>query len=72
MSNADLVTGADVPPPRGETAEEKDLRLAREAEMITEARVSVAAGRVVSFEAVSAWIDSLGTDDELAPPESGR
>jgi hypothetical protein len=36
--------------------------------MIAEARASVAAGRVVSFEAVSAWIDSLSTDDELPPP----
>jgi hypothetical protein len=62
--NADLVTGADFPPPRDETAEEKDLRLARETEMIAAARASVAAGRVVSFDAVSAWIDSPGTDHE--------
>jgi predicted transcriptional regulator len=72
MSNVDLVTGADFPPPRGETVEEKSLRLAREAEMIAEARAAVAAGRVVSFEAVSAWIDSLGTEDELPLPQSGR
>jgi predicted transcriptional regulator len=39
--------------------------------MIAEARASVAAGRVVSFEAVSAWIDSLGTDHELPLPQSG-
>jgi len=29
MPDVDLVTGADCPPPRGETAEEKDLRLAK-------------------------------------------
>jgi predicted transcriptional regulator len=72
MSNVDLVTGADFPSPRGETAAEKDLRLAREAEMIAEARASVAAGRVVSFEAVSAWIDSLDTDHEPSRPQSRR
>ena len=72
MSNVDFMTGADFPTPRSETAEEKAERIAREAVMIAEARASVAAGRVVSFEAVSAWIDSLGTDHELPVPQSGR
>jgi predicted transcriptional regulator len=53
-------------------AEARRLRLAREAEMIAEARADAAAGRVVSEAAVDAWIDSLGTDHELPPPRSGR
>ena len=72
MSDVYSVTGDGFPAPRDETAEEKAERIAREAVMIAEARASVAAGRVVSFEAVSAWIDSLGTDHELPVPQSGR
>ncbi len=72
MSDIDFMTGADFPAPRDETAEEKAARIAREAVMIAEARASVAAGRVVSLEAVSAWVDSLGTDHELPVPQSGR
>ena len=72
MSDVGFMTGAAFPPPRDETAAEKELRLAREAELIAEARASVAVGRVVPFEAVSAWIDSLGTDHELPVPQSGR
>ena len=71
MSDVDFMTGAGFPVPGDETAEEKAERIAREAVMIAEARASVAAGRVVSFEAVSAWIDSLGTDHELPPPHLG-
>ena len=72
MANLGFMPSADFPAPRDETAEAKQQRLAREAEMIAEARASVAAGRVVSFEAVSAWIDSLGTDHELPLPQSDR
>ena len=72
ISDVEFVTGAGFPAPRDETAEEKAERIAREAVMITEARASVAAGRVVSLEAVTAWVDSLGTDHELPVPQSGR
>jgi hypothetical protein len=72
MPSLGFTTGADYPTPRDKTAEAKAQRIAREAEMIAEARASVAAGRVVSLEAVSAWIDSLGTDHELPLPQSGR
>jgi predicted transcriptional regulator len=58
--------------PRPETETERQRRIAWEAERIAEARASVASGRVVSSEAVDAWIDSLGTDHELPPPRSGR
>jgi predicted transcriptional regulator len=72
MPTYGVMTEADPSAPRKETAEEREQRIAREAEMIAEARASVAAGRVVSLEAVSAWIDSLGTDHELPLPQSGR
>ena len=72
MPTLGLPADADLPAPRKETAKEREQRIAREAEMIAEARASVAAGRTVSLEAVSAWIDSLGTDHELPLPQSGR
>jgi predicted transcriptional regulator len=57
---------------RRETEVARQRRLGREAEMIAEARVSAAAGRVVSSDAVDAWIDSLDTDRERPAPHSGR
>jgi hypothetical protein len=73
VGRADLesLPSADFPASRDETAEEKAQRLAREAEMIAQARASVAAGRVVSLEAVTAWVDSWDTDNELPPPHLG-
>jgi len=44
--------------------------LLAECQEIEQARASARAGRVVSMEAVDAWIDSLGTDHELPPPRS--
>jgi hypothetical protein len=72
MSDVGFMTGAPFPPPRDETAAEQESRLAREAEMIAEARASVAAGRTVSLEAVTAWVDSWDTDNELPPPHLSR
>jgi predicted transcriptional regulator len=40
--------------------------------MIAEARASAAAGRVVSLEAVEAWVDSWDTDHEMPMPRSAR
>jgi len=57
---------------RPETEVARQRRLVREAEMIAEARASAAAGRVVSSDAVDAWIDSLDTDREQPAPRSGR
>ncbi len=37
-----------------------------------QAMESVAQGRVVSGEAVHAWLQSWGTDKELAPPEMNK
>ena len=54
-----------------EGEEERRRRIAWEAEGIARARASVAAGRVISSEAVDAWIDSLGTDHELPLPKPG-
>lgn len=60
------------PHDRPETAEAQRFRLAREVEMIAEARASAAAGRVVSLEAVEAWVDSWDTDHEMPMPRSAR
>jgi predicted transcriptional regulator len=70
MSTLGLTTGADQTASRQQTA--KAQRLAQEAEMIAAASASVAAGRTVSLEAVTAWADSWDTDHELPPPHSGR
>jgi predicted transcriptional regulator len=48
-----------------ETEAERQARLAREAEMIAEARDDVAAGRLVDAAEVSAWVDSLRTANKL-------
>lgn len=60
--------------PQSDPSEDAALRrrLAREAAMIDQALASAAAGRVVSEDAVDAWIDSLGTKRELPPPRSGH
>jgi hypothetical protein len=57
-------------PESGETPEVRRRRLAKQAEMITEARAQVVAGQTVSLEAVEAWIEGLGTDHELPVPQS--
>jgi hypothetical protein len=51
-----------------ESATGRQERLEREAAMIAEARADVAAGLVVDGAAVEAWIDSIGTDEELPVP----
>ena len=53
---------------RPETDAERKRRLAREAEMIAEARAELDAGLYVDPAEVDAWIDSLGTGHELPPP----
>lgn len=58
--------------PCPETDAGRQSRLAWEAERIAEARADVAAGRLVGSAKVKAWIDSIGTDNELPVPYSGR
>lgn len=53
-----------------DSADARQQRRAREAEMIAEARADVAAGRVVSLDDVEAWVESWGTDHELPPPST--
>lgn len=55
-----------------ETEAERLARVAWEADKIAEARDDVAAGRLVASAKVKAWIDSIGTDNELSVPYSGR
>lgn len=58
--------------PSSETEAGWKSRLAWEAERIAEARADVAAGQLVSSAKVRAWIDSIGTENELPVPYSGR
>jgi|GEM_PF-841498 len=39
---------------------------------IEEAEADIAAGRVVSHQAVMRWVRSWGTENELPPPECGE
>ena len=52
-----------------ETNKERRMRLAYEARLIAEGEADAAAGRVLQGEAVSAWLESLGTDHELPRPQ---
>ena len=54
----------DTAPARDEAELERELRL------VEEARADVRAGRLVPFEAVQDWIESIGTDHELPPPRA--
>lgn len=45
---------------------------AEEARAIAEAEADIAAGRVISHEAVSRWLQSWGTQNELPPPKCGE
>jgi predicted transcriptional regulator len=57
---------------RRESATEKRRRLAREAEMIAEARAELQAGLFVDGDEVEAWLDSIGTGHELPMPPVRR
>ncbi|HEY1932381.1 MAG TPA: hypothetical protein VGG99_10245 [Acetobacteraceae bacterium] len=62
-------------PKRSEPVEgevERTARLAREAELIAEADADVAAGRVVDFAEVEAWVESWGKPNELPRPRPRR
>ncbi len=45
---------------------------AEEARAMAEAEADIAAGRVISHEAVSRWLRSWGTPNELPPPKCGE
>ena len=60
------------PPGTNETEAERQRRLAWERERIAEAEADIAAGRVVDSAEVEAWIDSIGTDNELPVPYARR
>jgi predicted transcriptional regulator len=51
-----------------ETDDERQRRVAWEAERIAEARAELDAGRYVDAADVRAWVDRIGTDNELPPP----
>jgi hypothetical protein len=58
--------------PSPETNEQRRMRLTYEARLIAEAEADAAAGRLLEGEAVSAWLESLGTDHELPRPQLPR
>jgi predicted transcriptional regulator len=70
MDSADPAHDESTRAARSETAAARQRRITHEAELISQARASVAAGRTVSEEEVDAWIDSLKTEHELPPPHS--
>ena len=49
---------------------EQSQQLAWEASCVAEARASLAAGFYVDADDVDAWIDSIGTENELPPPQT--
>jgi predicted transcriptional regulator len=57
---------------RFESAVDKQRRLDREAKLLAAARAKIAGGLAVDAADVDAWIDSIGTDDELPPPYPNR
>jgi predicted transcriptional regulator len=59
-------------PHQTESEAERAARLAREAALIAEAESDVAAGRVVDFAEVEAWVESWGTPNELPRPRPRR
>ncbi len=67
-ANPDL----DIEAPASQTEVAKQTRPAWQAERIEEALASARAGRVVSHEAVKAWVDSWDTPDELPKPRPGQ
>lgn len=72
MDTAPFTQDGNRSEPGHETPEEHQRRLAWEAEAIEAARASAAAGRLISLEAVEAWIESLHTDHALPPPKPGQ
>ena len=59
-------------PVTNETEAERQRRLAWERERIAEAEASIAAGLIIDAAEIDAWIDSIGTDHELPPPQARR
>ena len=60
------------PPETNETEAERQRRLAWERERIAEADADIAAGLIIDAAEIDAWIDSIGTDQELPPPQVRR
>lgn len=66
MPASDPSTWEDEPGLFDELDEEAEEQALREAE------ADVAAGRVISHEAMTRWFKSWGTDNVLPPPECGE
>jgi predicted transcriptional regulator len=55
-----------------ETGADRQRRLARESELIAEARAELDAGLFVASTDIDAWIESVGTSHELPLPPTRR
>ena len=51
---------------------DRRARIAWEAERVAQAREELDAGLYVDADEVDAWIDSIGTEHERAPPATRR
>jgi len=83
MDTANTTRGDRSRAPRPETAAERQRRLARETDardpagterrrrLTLEGLADVDAGRLIDDEAMQAWADNLGTDQELPLPQPG-
>jgi predicted transcriptional regulator len=56
-------------PPDDETPEQRAARIEWERKAIQQALASIEREGTIPFEEVEAWLDSLGTANELPPPE---
>lgn len=66
-------TNANIDQPPGSGIEaERQARIAWEAERIAEADAELDAGLYVDAGDMSAWIESIGTEQELPPPRTRR
>jgi predicted transcriptional regulator len=72
MDTVNPASGESADTPHPETEAERQRRLAWEAEGIAAAEASLAAGLYVDADDIDAWIDSIGTDNEMPPPPTRR
>jgi hypothetical protein len=54
----------------GETAEARDLRVAREAALLAEGRGELDAGKGIEIAVLEAWLDRLDVDENAPLPVS--
>jgi len=63
-----FMQGSPRPAPRQETEEQRRARVAREAELIAEARAELDAGLGIEDDQLEAWLDQLEHDPDAPLP----